>query len=258
MDSFSLGDVEVTRVVEFETATRPPAVMFPDIGPRVWDDNRSWLAPDHWDPDAGLLMTRMQTFVLRSGGATILVDTGVGNDKSRPATPAFDHRDTDFLARPAAVGVRPEDVDVVVNTHLPADHVGWNTRLVAGSWAPTFPNARHRRARTYAYEFAWRSPAFGGALGACHCVELPFVFHRTDLPALYGDTALLGPRRPPPGLADRTHAAWTAFIRDGDPAWTPYDLAARATVVIDERWSMISGGGDQGAGSRAVPSTPGP
>lgn len=143
MDSFSLGDVEVTRVVEFETATRPPAVMFPDIGPRVWDDNRSWLAPDHWDPDAGLLMTRMQTFVLRSGGATILVDTGVGNDKSRPATPAFDHRDTDFLARLAAVGVRPEDVDVVVNTHLHADHVGWNTRLVAGSWAPTFPNARY-------------------------------------------------------------------------------------------------------------------
>jgi glyoxylase-like metal-dependent hydrolase (beta-lactamase superfamily II) len=143
VDSFSLGDVEVTRVVEFETATRPPAVMFPDIGPRVWDDNRSWLAPDHWDPDAGLLMTRMQTFVLRSGGATILVDTGVGNDKSRPATPAFDHRDTDFLARLAAVGVRPEDVDVVVNTHLHADHVGWNTRLVAGSWAPTFPNARY-------------------------------------------------------------------------------------------------------------------
>ncbi len=143
MDSFSLGDVEVTRVVEFETPTRPPAAMFTDIGPQVWDDNRSWLAPDHWDPDAGLLLTRMQTFVLRSAGATILVDTGVGNDKSRPATPAFDRRSTGFLTRLASVGVLLEDVDLVVNTHLHADHVGYNTRLVEGSWVPTFPNARY-------------------------------------------------------------------------------------------------------------------
>ncbi|MCX4815700.1 MBL fold metallo-hydrolase [Streptomyces sp. NBC_01239] len=143
MDSFSLGDVEVMRVVEFETPTRPPAIMFTDIGPQVWDDNRSWLAPDHWDPDTGLLLTRMQTFVLRSAGATILVDTGVGNDKSRPAAPAFDRRSTDFLTRLASVGVLPEDVDLVVNTHLHADHVGWNTRLVDGSWVPTFPNARY-------------------------------------------------------------------------------------------------------------------
>ncbi|MFE2883694.1 MBL fold metallo-hydrolase [Streptomyces sp. NPDC059272] len=143
MDSFSLGDVEVARVVEFETPTRPPADMFTDIGPQVWDDNRSWLAPDHWDPDAGLLLTRMQTFVLRSAGATILVDTGVGNDKSRPAAPAFDRRSTDFLDRLAAVDVLPEDVDLVVNTHLHADHVGWNTLLVDGSWVPTFPNARY-------------------------------------------------------------------------------------------------------------------
>ncbi|MFJ9843351.1 MBL fold metallo-hydrolase [Kitasatospora sp. NPDC101155] len=143
MDSFSLGGVEVTRVVEFETPTRPPAAMFADIGPQVWHDNRSWLSPDHWDQDAGLLMTRMQAFVLRSGGATILVDTGVGNGKSRPDTPAFDHRSTDFLARLAAVDVLPEDVDLVVNTHLHADHVGWNTRLVDGEWVPTFPNARY-------------------------------------------------------------------------------------------------------------------
>jgi para-nitrobenzyl esterase len=74
------------------------------------------------------------------------------------------------------------------------------SRLLAEAHA----HARHRRTRTFAYEFAWRSPAFGGALGACHCVELPFVLHLTDLPALYGDTALLGPRRPPPGL-DRVH-----------------------------------------------------
>ncbi len=71
-------------------------------------------------------------------------------------------------------------------------------------------------------------------------MELPFVFHRTDLPALYGETALLGPHRLPADLADRTHAAWTAFIRDGDPGWPRYDLTARATAVIDEHWSTTT------------------
>jgi hypothetical protein len=41
-------------------------------------------------------------------------------------------------------------------------------------------------ARTFAYEFAWRSAAFGGALGACHGVELPFVFAAGNLSTLYG------------------------------------------------------------------------
>ncbi|MET8629323.1 hypothetical protein ABZW30_37260 [Kitasatospora sp. NPDC004669] len=77
-NSFTLGHVEVTRVVEFEAATRPLNGLFADLGPQVWDDNRSWLSPDFWDRDTGLLMTGMQTFVLRSEGVTILVDTGAG------------------------------------------------------------------------------------------------------------------------------------------------------------------------------------
>ncbi|MFJ2886814.1 carboxylesterase/lipase family protein [Streptomyces sp. NPDC087305] len=112
--------------------------------------------------------------------------------------------------------------------------------FVHGSRLLADAHARHGRARTFAYEFAWRSPAFDGTLGACHCVELPFVFHRTDLPALYGDTALLGPHRPPADLADRTHAAWIAFIRDGDPGWPRYGLTAHATAVIDEHWSTTT------------------
>ena len=44
-----------------------------------------------------------------------------------------------FRLRPA-VGVDPNDVDIVVNTHLHQDHIGWNTRLLDGEWVPTFPN----------------------------------------------------------------------------------------------------------------------
>ncbi len=48
-----------------------------------------------------------------------------------------------FLDRLAAYGVRPEDVTMVIKTHLHVDHVGWNTRLVDGHWVLTFPNARY-------------------------------------------------------------------------------------------------------------------
>ncbi len=52
--------------------------------------------------------------MLRSEGKTILIDTGVGNDRERPHMPLFDHLHTDFLDRLAQAGVRPEDVDIVV------------------------------------------------------------------------------------------------------------------------------------------------
>src|SRR6516164_6864329 len=49
----------------------------------------------------------------------------------------------DWLSKLAALGVQPEDVTLVINTHLHLDHVGWNTKLVDGVWTPTFPRARH-------------------------------------------------------------------------------------------------------------------
>ena len=90
--------------------------------------------------------------------------------------------------------------------------------------------------RTYAYEFRWRSGAFDGRLGACHGVELPFVFDRTELEDLRGEHALLGPASPRSGLANRTHAAWVAFAATGDPGWTPYTAREPITMAIDEVW----------------------
>ncbi|MEV5981932.1 carboxylesterase family protein [Streptomyces sp. NPDC052114] len=76
--------------------------------------------------------------------------------------------------------------------------------------------------RAHVYEFAWRSPAVGGLLGAAHTVELPFVFDRLGLPALRGPHGLLGTAEPPGALAEEMHAAWVAFARTGDPGWPPF------------------------------------
>uniref|UniRef100_A0AAU2JI07 MBL fold metallo-hydrolase n=1 Tax=Streptomyces sp. NBC_00049 TaxID=2903617 RepID=A0AAU2JI07_9ACTN len=138
-----LGDVEVIRVVEWQGAFGPARGIVPESGADVWQDNQDWLAPDHWEPAADHAVMALQTWVLRSGGRTVLVDTGVGNGRERPGSPQFHHRQGDFLGGLARAGIRPQDVDVVVNTHVHADHVGWNTVGADGEWVPTFPNARY-------------------------------------------------------------------------------------------------------------------
>lgn len=144
MDQIELGDVTVTRVKEYYGSVQmAPADFFPDSTERDWEANKHWLAPDFWHPETDTCISAIQTWVLRSEGRTILVDTGVGNHKERPHVPVWNRLDTAFLDNLAAAGVQPEDVDVVINTHLHIDHVGWNTRLDDETWVPTFPNATY-------------------------------------------------------------------------------------------------------------------
>ncbi|MFJ7236925.1 carboxylesterase/lipase family protein [Streptomyces olivaceus] len=109
----------------------------------------------------------------------------------------------------------------------------------AGSRALAGAHAAHPESATYAYEFAWRSPALDGELGAAHAVELPFVFGLADQPGLNGPGALLGPGRPPADLAGRVHETWIRFARTGDPGWEPYDTDRRATMRIDTDWTQV-------------------
>lgn len=140
MGRVQVGAVEVLRVLECAGPIKTVDEMFPDTPAGMWTDD---LAPHHWTPSTGAYRCAIQSWVLRIGGRTILIDTGVGNDRDRPQAPAFDHLQTDFLHRLAAVGVDPADVDVVVNTHIHYDHVGWNTGLQGATWVPTFPNATY-------------------------------------------------------------------------------------------------------------------
>jgi len=82
------------------------------------------------------------------------------------------------------------------------------------------------------YEFAWPSPAFDGLLGACHGLEIGFVFDTLDKDADQMLGPLLG-ADPAKQLAETMHAAWVGFATSGNPGWPKYDLSRRATMRFD-------------------------
>ncbi len=138
-----IGNVEIRRVVEWVGPIRTVDVILPDTPADVWSSNEHWLAPDFHTPTDNSFRAAIQTWVLHVEGQTIVVDTGVGNNRDRPHVPPFSHLKTDFLERLDRAGVDRDDVDIVINTHIHYDHVGWNTMQIDGSWVPTFPNARY-------------------------------------------------------------------------------------------------------------------
>ncbi|WP_327587556.1 MBL fold metallo-hydrolase [Nonomuraea sp. NBC_00507] len=153
----TLGDVMVTRVWEYYGPVEmTPETFFPDSSPRIWEEHSSWLEPQFVDPDTRIVNSAIQTWLLRSEGRNILIDTGVGNHKERPYSRVWSRLNTGFLDNLARAGVRPEDVDIVVNTHLHVDHVGWNTYLDGRTWVPTFPNATYLISRA---DFDFWNPA---------------------------------------------------------------------------------------------------
>ena len=147
MQKWKIGEVEIQRVVEFESPLLDPFALFPDASADVLERHKSWLQPRLWDPASGLFVLAFHSFVIRTPRHVILIDSCSGNDRQRPQKPRYHLQSWPYLENLAAAGLRPEDIDVVLCTHLHVDHVGWNTRLLDGRWVPTFPNAKYIFAR---------------------------------------------------------------------------------------------------------------
>lgn len=109
----------------------------------------------------------------------------------------------------------------------------WYWRIPAVRLADA--HATSARSATYMYEFAWRSPQFGGRLGAAHGVEMPFVFD-----TLGSKTEPMLGRDPPQSLATAMHGAWVAFAVSGDCGWPKYESSHRLTMRFDTVNSVVS------------------
>jgi glyoxylase-like metal-dependent hydrolase (beta-lactamase superfamily II) len=146
----------VTRIVEFEFELG--TTSFATTPPSQWHDNADLLVPDFFDPDTDKWRIAVQSWVIQVDGLTVVVDTGVGNDRQRPHMPPLHQLNTGFLAAWESAGIDRHGVDVVINTHVHSDHVGWNTMLDNEVWVPTFPNARYLAPAADYYYFAPDGP----------------------------------------------------------------------------------------------------
>jgi glyoxylase-like metal-dependent hydrolase (beta-lactamase superfamily II) len=142
--SAAQGHLTVHRIVDLDRFALPVGVLFPGASLENPNSAMRSLADRHVDMATGEVLLAIQSHVFRFAGKTILIDTCVGEHKARPLRPEWNERTgTRYLANLAAAGWAPEQIDVVMCTHLHADHVGWNTRLESGRWVPTFPHAHY-------------------------------------------------------------------------------------------------------------------
>lgn len=164
-----IGEITIDRIIEQEGSFVPALEVFPALTPELLEENRHWLEPSALDSEGNLRFC-FQSFLVRTPHHTILVDSCIGNDKPRPTRPNWHMKSDDRWMRGlAGAGLRVEDIDYVMCTHLHVDHVGWNTRLQDGRWVPTFPKARYVFAQTeYAYWEAEHAkepnPVFGDSV----------------------------------------------------------------------------------------------
>ena len=139
-----VGSIELLAVPDAVGLLAEYGEAYPDVPAEAWDPYRA-LYPELFSGESWRLPCN--SFLLRSGGVTILVDTGVGPPGLWDWTSEHEGELPEALAR---LGVRADDVDIVFLTHLHIDHVGWNTDLEG---VALFPRARyvvHRDSLTFA------------------------------------------------------------------------------------------------------------
>ena len=131
-DKISVGNAEIVFALDMVPPSRGPGEFFEGVTSADWEPYQDIL-------ENGQIQLYYGHFFVRSMGKTIMIDTGMGPGPHVSRGNAKG----DLLNQLKAQGVGPEDVDIVVHTHLHADHVGWNIDTTGDTPKPYFPNARY-------------------------------------------------------------------------------------------------------------------
>jgi glyoxylase-like metal-dependent hydrolase (beta-lactamase superfamily II) len=233
MHSLTLGDFELSV---FSDGTYPlDGGAFFGVVPKVmW--SRKAAADEKNYVTAGLNSLVIRTEGPRTGKQTILVETGMGN-KLSPRMAKFYGQPARLLDNLAAGGIAPEDVDIVINSHLHFDHCGWNTvRDQNGKFVATFPRAKY-----YAPEGEWqyaRHPSERDAIS--------FISENYDPLVESGQMILLkGGEEIVPGISVKTFPGHTAHMQ----AVIVRGNVANASDLERARLQSVPSGGTQEYGA---------
>lgn len=135
LHSWNVGELKITKIFE-QIFSLTAAKLYPGV-----TEDRLQRFADGMTPES-LLELSVHSWLVESPRGRFLIDTATGNGKSRPFSPLFDRLNSPWMDNFLATGLRPEDIDYVLHTHLHTDHVGWNTKWDGDRWLPTFPNAK--------------------------------------------------------------------------------------------------------------------
>jgi glyoxylase-like metal-dependent hydrolase (beta-lactamase superfamily II) len=142
MHRLTLGDFELTAVSD-GTYRLDGGTFFGVIPKVMWEKK---VKAD----ELNYVPVGLNSLVVRTGRETILIETGIGNKLPERLIKIFG-QPAKLLASLATAGISPEEIDIVINTHLHFDHCGWNTVQRGNHVFPTFPKAKY-----YAPEGEWR------------------------------------------------------------------------------------------------------
>ncbi len=240
----AIAAVPVDRLLAAQAELRADLVAHPD--PERWGaEVVASMLP--WQPvvDGDVIPARPIDRIVAGAGADIDVMVGTNTDEHRGCSWCPVARSTRSPTRRWPELWRPTDsrskrhwppIARHIRAPAPATCSRPSRPTGIGASPPSAWPTHTRRAAsaTYMYEFAWRSPQFNGRLGACHALEIPFVFDTLG----NGTEPLLG-ADPPQQLADTMHAAWVAFATNGDCGWPKYDLSRRATMRFDTTSEVV-------------------
>ena len=236
----AIAAVPLDSMLQAQAELRSELIAQPD--PERWGPEVA-LSKAPWHPviDGDILPASPLDGIAAGIGAGIDLMVGSNRDEWNlflAASGGIEHVTDEALAGAvAAYGLPVEATLAAYRAANPGGSLGELFAAIQSDWFFRIPalhladtHAAHAKipAATYKYEFAWPSPQFNGLLGACHGLEIPFVFDTLGL----GTQALWG-NEPPQGIADTMHAAWVAFATSGDPGWMRYELSRRATTRFD-------------------------
>ena len=260
-----IAQVPVRRFLEAQTQIDAEVVSSPD--PARWGaEVVASVMPFHPVVDGDVLPVPPIERITGGAGADVDVLVGTNTDDWRfsPVLGGFiDQITEEILAGPveafgswsiAAYGLPVEAALQHYRTAVPGGSPGDLLAAIMTDWWLRVPALRladaHAAASgaTYMYEFAWPSPIMGGRLGACHALEIAFVFDTLDMRRRQMMGGALGDA-PPQHLADEMHRAWIDFASKGEPGWPRYDLDRRSVMRFDVTSSVVD---DPYASARAL------
>lgn len=239
----AIAAVPIDRLLQAQVELSADAFANPN--PERWGEVAANLMPFEPVIDGNVLPVRPIDRIIAGASAGVDIMVGTNTEEERlfmVPNGTIDHVTEEALAGAvAAYGLPVVETLATYRATRPRASAGDLLEAIVTDWFFRIPAIRLAEAHTqgtgttYMYEFAWRSPQFDGRLGACHALEIPFVFDTLDKE---GQEPLMGTGAPQQ-IADAMHAAWVAFATSGEPGWPRYDLNRRATMRFNTTLEVV-------------------